>query len=142
MEREKKEQAANTKARSLMANFFGKPKPAPATEVPSTSNTSLSPQKAIPSLRDAPPSTQSEFERTFKSFVVKKDAHLAHANWFTWKASRKGKTKFGRQIIDVDKFAPSQEPIAISDDDDTTAEVFDVVMSEPTPQVTESSIQG
>lgn len=53
-----------------MANFFGKTKPSVRDSPTKDSNDS------------AAPSTDSEFQRTFKPFVLKKDAQLAPYNWF------------------------------------------------------------
>ncbi|TFK64073.1 hypothetical protein BDN72DRAFT_286329 [Pluteus cervinus] len=68
-EKEKKEKDSQNKARSMMANFFSKPKTNPSTPtnvlIASTSST-----------------TQSEFEKIFKPFVLKKDSVLAPSNYF------------------------------------------------------------
>ncbi|OCH95613.1 hypothetical protein OBBRIDRAFT_883869 [Obba rivulosa] len=74
-ERERKEKEAQNKSRSIMANFFGKAKAAPQNRTSSLSNDANS--------NVAGPSTfQSDFERTFKPFALKKGAELAPTNWF------------------------------------------------------------
>jgi hypothetical protein len=55
-----------------MANFFGKPK-APTR----------APSKEADAVVAGPSRIQSEFEKTFKSFVIKKDTQLAPVNWFS-----------------------------------------------------------
>ncbi|KIY51040.1 hypothetical protein FISHEDRAFT_38332, partial [Fistulina hepatica ATCC 64428] len=60
LEKQKKEQASQDKSRSLMANFFTKRK----TSSPVAS------------------SSQTDFERTFKPFLRKKDTMVAPQNWF------------------------------------------------------------
>ncbi|KAJ6496514.1 chromatin assembly factor 1 subunit A-domain-containing protein [Mycena vitilis] len=70
-EREQKEKDAQNKSRSILQSFLkaGKPSRAvPANEPNSESTTS--------------PSNISEFQKTFKPFVVKKDTTLAPVNWF------------------------------------------------------------
>ncbi|KAJ7470589.1 chromatin assembly factor 1 subunit A-domain-containing protein [Mycena latifolia] len=69
-EREQKEKDAQNKSRSLMKNFFkagNTPRAVPAKEPEA----------------DAAPSNVSQFEKTFKPFVVKKDTTVAPVNWFT-----------------------------------------------------------
>ncbi|KAG9318534.1 chromatin assembly factor 1 subunit A-domain-containing protein [Chiua virens] len=69
-EKEKRQKEAQDKSRSIMANFFGKVKPSVPDSPSKDSNAS------------AGPSVDSEFQRTFKPFVLKKDAELAPYNWF------------------------------------------------------------
>ncbi|KAF8136408.1 chromatin assembly factor 1 subunit A-domain-containing protein [Boletus edulis] len=69
-EKEKKQKEAQDKSRSIMANFFGKAKPSVRDSPTKDSSPS------------AGPSADSEFQRTFKPFVLKKDAQLAPYNWF------------------------------------------------------------
>ncbi|KAJ7489875.1 chromatin assembly factor 1 subunit A-domain-containing protein [Mycena galericulata] len=71
-EREQKEKDAQNKSRSLMKNFF------------KTDNTArVSPAKAPEAHAAAPSSEASQFLKTFKPFVVKKDTTVAPVNWFT-----------------------------------------------------------
>ncbi|PIL23817.1 hypothetical protein GSI_13568 [Ganoderma sinense ZZ0214-1] len=76
-EREKKVQEAQAKSRSLMANFFGKAKPT-ATASPSKSTAPKESEFGSP----APTTSRSDFQRTFRPFVLKKEAELAPINWF------------------------------------------------------------
>ncbi|KAF8559629.1 hypothetical protein OG21DRAFT_1502866 [Imleria badia] len=69
-EKEKKQKEAQDKSRSIMANFFGKAKPSARDSPTKDSNAS------------AGPLADSEFQRTFKPFVLKKDAQLAPYNRF------------------------------------------------------------
>ncbi|KAH7912148.1 hypothetical protein BJ138DRAFT_1172111 [Hygrophoropsis aurantiaca] len=71
VEKEKKQKEAQSKSRSLMANFFGKAK-APERESPVTDTNAVA----------GPSSVESDFAKTFKPFVLKKDAELAPINWF------------------------------------------------------------
>lgn len=88
-----------------MANFFAKPK-AP-TRAPS--------KEAEGSI--AGPST-SEFQQTFKPFVLKKDAIMAPTNWFVHTKTRKRK---GRNASVIDN-----NVIVIEDGGDTDVEMQDV----------------
>lgn len=76
VEKEKKAKEAQNKSRSLMMNFFAKAKTAGLNRE--------SPSKESVTSAGAGPSTegQSEFQKTFKPFVVKKDARIAPVNWF------------------------------------------------------------
>lgn len=112
-----------------MANFFGKPK---------TSSARASPVQE-PDLDPAGPSTsQSEFERTFKPFVVKKDAEIAPTNWFlnakTNSAHRRQPTYNDNEIIIID------------DDVSTRQDVIDVdmrdIQQESLRDVNKMGIQG
>ncbi|KAJ6546512.1 chromatin assembly factor 1 subunit A-domain-containing protein [Mycena vulgaris] len=70
-EREQKEKDAQNKSRSLMQNFFktgNTPRAVPAKETEAEA---------------APSSNVSQFQKTFKPFVVKKDTTVAPVNWFT-----------------------------------------------------------
>ncbi|CDO70716.1 hypothetical protein BN946_scf184798.g31 [Trametes cinnabarina] len=105
-EREKREQAAQAKSRSLMASFFGKAKPA------STSN--ASPSKLATNGENArnspaPATSQTDFERTFKPFALKKGAVLAPVNWFSERKRREQQKKVSRTEDNV---------IVIEDDGD------------------------
>lgn len=76
-----------------MANFFGKPKVAAVAPVASGSRGG-SIGKDEPMQEAAAP---SDFERTFRPFVVKKDAELAPENWF--RERRRGVV---RQVIVIE----------------------------------------
>ncbi|KAF7295073.1 hypothetical protein MIND_01045600 [Mycena indigotica] len=68
-EREQKEKEAQNKSRNLMKSFF------------KTSTTS----KAVPTKTSADEQSVdevSQYQKTFKPFVLKKDTHLAPVNWF------------------------------------------------------------
>ncbi|KAG6841668.1 hypothetical protein C0991_008306 [Blastosporella zonata] len=71
VEKEKKEKDAQDKSRSIMASFFAKPKAPLRTPV-----------KAADLGVAGPSNISSEFEKTFKPFVLKKDTELAPINWF------------------------------------------------------------
>ncbi|KAF7966207.1 hypothetical protein HWV62_39698, partial [Athelia sp. TMB] len=88
-EKEKKAKEAQIKSRSLMATFFSKPK-VNNRESPTTDS-----DVAIASKVAGPSSSQTAFEKTFKPFVVKKDADVAPTNWFL----RKNKA---REVILID----------------------------------------
>jgi chromatin assembly factor 1 subunit A len=105
-EKERKDKEAQEKARSIMASFFGKPKPSSAA-----TSSSKGPG---PSASD----TLSEFDRVFKPFTPKKDAELAPTNWIREAKRRK-------RFSDADV-------IVIDDDDDGTANGdHDIEMSGP-----------
>jgi chromatin assembly factor 1 subunit A len=105
-EKEKKEKDAQDKSRSLMANFFGKSK------VPTRA-----PLKEADSADAGPSRIQSDFERIFKSFVIKKDTQLAPINWFSESKKWMGNPLSGRIHDDV-----------IVIDEDSPRNVFDVEM--------------
>ncbi|KAJ3506634.1 hypothetical protein NMY22_g17184 [Coprinellus aureogranulatus] len=113
-EKERKALDAQKKSRSLMANFFSKPK---VTIGPSRPK-AQSPSAAGPS------TSQSDFERIFKPFRPKKDSVVAPINWF--KESRKAKRANGSNDRDI----------IVIDDDETAS---DVTMSEPQPSEEELS---
>ena len=103
-EKERKDKESQEKARSMMANFFGKPK---------TSSIATSPSKGpAPSTS----STLPEFERVFRAFTLKKDAELAPLNWL--QDAKRRKQHAGAEVI-------------VIDEDDTGD--HDVEMSEPEP---------
>ncbi|KAG5354202.1 hypothetical protein C0989_003715 [Termitomyces sp. Mn162] len=95
-EKEKKEKDAQDKSRSIMANFFAKPK--------ALSRTPVKGEVAVA----GPSNITSEFEKTFKPFVLKKDMELAPVNWF--QESRKRKRRSPKVHDDV---------IVIDDDEDS-----------------------
>jgi chromatin assembly factor 1 subunit A len=104
-EKERKAKESQEKARSIMANFFGKPKASSST------NTSPSKGPAASSSNMLP-----DFDRVFKPFVLKKDAELAPVNWFRDARKRK------RQDAEV---------IVIDEDGTDDIEIRDVEMHEP-----------
>ncbi|KAG6821095.1 hypothetical protein H0H93_007254 [Arthromyces matolae] len=79
-EKEKKEKVSQDKSRSIMANFFSKPKGTPRT-----------PAKGSDMAVAGPSKVTSEYTKNFKPFVLKKDTELAPINWF--QESRKHKHK-------------------------------------------------
>lgn len=101
--KEQKEQAAQSKSRSIMANFFVKPK-------------AVAPAKAATSNNAVASTSQSDFRRTFKPFVVKKDTQVAPINRFAnphWKSRIRGSNSAEVIVIDdgthID-LTNSQEP--------------------------------
>ena len=86
VEREQKEKEAQNKSQSIMAKFFAKPK---------TSQTAL-----INVAVAGPSKLQSDFERTFKPFVLPKDKVLAPMNWFL-AAKRRRKTSSRSNQMDA-----------------------------------------
>ncbi|KAI0262931.1 chromatin assembly factor 1 subunit A-domain-containing protein [Gloeopeniophorella convolvens] len=93
-EKEKKEKEAQEKARSIMANFFGKPKASPST--------STSPFKGSAASSSSSNTVMSEFDRVFKPFLVKKEAELAPTNWFRDAKRRRRHANANVIIIDDD----------------------------------------
>ncbi|KAG8217560.1 chromatin assembly factor 1 subunit A-domain-containing protein [Butyriboletus roseoflavus] len=98
-EKEKKQKEAQDRSRSIMTNFFGKAKPSVRDSPSKDSNAS------------ADPPVDNEFQRTFKPFVLKKDAQIAPHNWFL-----EGKRRFRNQMTGV----THEEAIVV--DDDTTVQ--------------------
>ncbi|CCM02854.1 uncharacterized protein FIBRA_04966 [Fibroporia radiculosa] len=94
VEKEKKEKEAQDKSRSIMANFFSKSKVPPFDTTPSKDS------------NVAGPSVQSDFERTFKPFVVKKNVKMAPINYFRCMDGRslKGKERLEGNVIVLDDF--------------------------------------
>ena len=99
-EKEKKAKEAQIKSRSLMATFFNKPK-VNNRESPITGS-----DVAVASKVAGPSSNQTVFEKTFKPFVVKKDADVAPTNWFL----RKDKAR-EVILIDDEDFAIKEETV-------------------------------
>ncbi|CAL1704192.1 unnamed protein product [Somion occarium] len=119
-EKEKKEKEAQEKARSLFANFFGKAK-AKAEIAAKTSASNANVPIAGPSR------VESEYEKTFKPFVLKKDAELAPINSF--RSSRRSKTQTHAQVNGKD--------VIVIDDDEEQNFSEDVAMEDTnTPDVT------
>jgi chromatin assembly factor 1 subunit A len=94
-----------------MASFFGKLK------VPTRA-----PSKEADSVVAGPSRIQSDFERTFKSFVIKKDTQLAPINWFSASKKRMRRPPSVRMDGDV---------IVIDEED--PRKVFDVEMDDAPP---------
>ncbi|KAJ8699806.1 hypothetical protein PTI98_002891 [Pleurotus ostreatus] len=119
-EREKKEKEAQHRSRSIMANFFSKPR-----------NAAASTSKRI----EPAPAPQTDFERTFKPFVVKKDATMARINWF--------RRKNGKQR----KPPPTPGVIVLSDDEDISTPFLAVAelpmdVDEPIPHLASMTTQA
>ncbi|KAL0947089.1 hypothetical protein HGRIS_013230 [Hohenbuehelia grisea] len=113
-EKEKNEKNAQNKSRSLMASFLGMHKPSKAT----------SPSKAQSPSHAGPSTSMSEFERTFKPFVLKKDAQLAPLNFFRCKEKDRRPAR-DVIVIDADDDPPVMtnsvlEPLATSVDDEAS----------------------
>lgn len=105
-EKEKKEKDAQLKSRSLMASFFGKAKGG-------NSNRALPSQDSVTAVA-GPSFTQSEFAKTFKPFVVKKDAEIAPVNWFLEVSNRKTKRNV---FVRASELGSGSDVIVIDDDD-------------------------
>jgi len=96
-----------------MANFFGKPKTNSARASPAHDSEAA----AVPGSS----SSQSVFEKTFKPFVVKKDAEVARPNWFLDPSTN----KLHRKI------AGNKDDIATDDDDARVKkEIIDIKMGD------------
>ena len=86
-EREQKEKQALNKSQSIMTKFFAKPKASPPAKV------------AIA----GPSNLQTDFERTFKPFVLGKNKVLAPTNWFLAAKRRKSSGHLnGTEVILID----------------------------------------
>ncbi|KAJ6630666.1 chromatin assembly factor 1 subunit A-domain-containing protein [Mycena sp. CBHHK59/15] len=108
-EKEQKEKEAQNKSRSLMKSFF-KAGPAPRA----------SPSKASESKEATSSSHISQFEKTFKPFVLKKDTTLAPVNWFreNQKTRRRSPLTYEGDVIVIDdgEYAQSTD-VAMEDAD-------------------------
>ncbi|OBZ75701.1 hypothetical protein A0H81_04511 [Grifola frondosa] len=111
-EKDMKEKAAQDKSRSLMANFFGKARPQAPVR---SSSAAKDPDPSVA----GPSSVQSEFQKAFKPFVVKKDAELAPINWFrdarTQTAKGKYRTDGNVIIIDDEEVRNAPEDVQMQD---------------------------
>jgi chromatin assembly factor 1 subunit A len=105
-DKERKVQEATSKARNLMANFFGKPKPAAAASSSTSIKAPAGLQRQASTESGIASSSQSDYARTFRTFTVKKDVELAPINHFS-AAARRGHLTFdkgkGREIILIDE---------------------------------------
>ncbi|RDB24271.1 hypothetical protein Hypma_008755 [Hypsizygus marmoreus] len=117
-EKEKKEKEAQIKSRSLMANFFAKSKKTP----------SQSPSKETSTPVAGPSNVQTDFERHFKPFVLKKDSELAQINWFSDSTRRTGSSSM-----------KLDNGVIVLDEDDEPKENGDVEMKSVEPDVTRMS---
>ncbi|KIM80821.1 hypothetical protein PILCRDRAFT_822100 [Piloderma croceum F 1598] len=111
-EKEKKEKEAQNKSRSIMANFFGKPKTNSARASPA--------QESEAAVAPGSSSSQSAFEKTFKPFVVKKDAEVARPNWFLNPKTNKLHRKRGVRdviVIDDDDASVKKETVDVKMED-------------------------
>ena len=100
-EREQKEKEAQNKSQSIMAKFFAKPK------------------ASSPAAVAGPSKLQTDFERTFKPFVLGKDKVLAPANWFLATKRRK-----------ISSHSNRTEVISIDSDDNEDVKMQDVPSTE------------
>lgn len=93
-----------------MANFFGKAKPSVRDSLTKDPSASVDPL------------VDSEFQRTFKPFVLKKDAELAPYNWFLEGKRRSRNRMTGithEEAIVIDTDTPVQgvpEPVILADE--------------------------
>ncbi|KAF9533495.1 hypothetical protein CPB83DRAFT_880065 [Crepidotus variabilis] len=119
MEKEQKEKDAKNKSQNIMAKFFNKPKAAAPTV-----------RIQQPMAVAGPSKVQSDFERTFKPFVLGKDKVLAPQNWF--KAERKRRRRIAAQ-------GTSKTIIVVDSEDEHDVEMIDTYpsheeLSSMTPQ--------
>ena len=85
--KEQKEKESQNKSQSIMTRFFAKPK-------------ASSPAKVAVA---GPSKLQTDFERTFKSFVLGKNKVLAPTNWFLAAKRRKASSHSnGTEVILID----------------------------------------
>jgi chromatin assembly factor 1 subunit A len=88
IERQRKADEAQNKSRNLMANFFGK-KAKPSEPIAASGSSSASPSKNNLEAMGG----MSEYEKTFKPFVAKKNIEVAPTNWFRSRRRAKNKRK-------------------------------------------------
>ncbi|EIN03604.1 hypothetical protein PUNSTDRAFT_123204 [Punctularia strigosozonata HHB-11173 SS5] len=125
VEKAQKEKQAQAKSRNIMANFFNakpKQKTINGSHAASDSGNTISPSASKNSTAAGP----SDFERTFKPFVLKKEAELAPINWFRHSKGKQSERKKTRRkakatVINVDEadivHSSSAEIIEILDED-------------------------
>lgn len=96
-----------------MASFFGKPKALDTAE-------SATVQASVPVIEAS--SSQSDFEKAFKPFALKKGAELAPINWFqedrSGAPSHRTTKQMGRQVIIIDDDEPVSFEIEMQDSTD------------------------
>ncbi|KAI0818944.1 hypothetical protein BC629DRAFT_1579368 [Irpex lacteus] len=120
LEKEKKAQDAQTKSRNLMASFFAKPKVVASGSgsrsgsVPTANANSNNESVAATAETRKEDAQESQFERVFRPFVLKKDAEMASesGNWFRDVRRRE---REGREVIVIDD---DQQPPQAEDDGD------------------------
>ena len=88
-----------------MANFFSKTKPS------AKSSSSVGTDGASGSAVPGP--SQSEFEKTFKPFALKKDAELAPTNWFQSRRRRAKGQAVDDDVIILDDIKDDEEDIVM-----------------------------
>ncbi|KAF8810148.1 hypothetical protein BYT27DRAFT_7240947 [Phlegmacium glaucopus] len=114
-EREKKEKEAQNKSQSIMAKFFAKPKASSPAEV----------AVAVA----GPSKLQSDFERTFKPFVLQKDKVLAPVNWFLV-AKRRRKPSYQTDVIIIDNDEEVEDVKMQMQDTPTSEELINMTSQE------------
>ncbi|RDX48339.1 hypothetical protein OH76DRAFT_668083 [Lentinus brumalis] len=129
-EREKKAQEAQAKSRSIMANFFGKAKPS-ATASPSKIKAAKESETGSP----GPVPLQSDFQRAFRPFALKKDAELAPVNWFRVRSRRRRHaSRIEGNVIIIDDDEEEDQALA--------GEPEDVEMVDAQPTSAQSGLQA
>ncbi|KAF8631437.1 hypothetical protein AX17_005114 [Amanita inopinata Kibby_2008] len=104
-EKEKKEKDAQHKSRSMMANYFSK-----------KGSTFKSTAVKQVDAKAGPSCAQSEFSKTFKPFVVKKDVQLAPINWLVnYRAVSKGKAAIRMHANDAIGLEDGPKDIVMAD---------------------------
>lgn len=114
-EKEKKDKEAQSRSRSLMVSFFGKPKPSTATAAGGSSSSGAPSASSSPVIvqglaKEAVAVQVPDFERTFKPFLLKKDASIAPTNWFLEVRKGRAKTTY--------KGKEKESDVIVIDDDD------------------------
>ncbi|KAF8212412.1 chromatin assembly factor 1 subunit A-domain-containing protein [Mycena galopus ATCC 62051] len=99
-EREQKEKNAQNKAQSFLQGFLKAGKPARA-----------SPSKAPESDSSTSSPNISQFDKTFRPFVVKKDTTLAPVNWFAYQRTKRPTLTYDGDVIVVDEESSAQMDI-------------------------------
>ncbi|TBU32249.1 hypothetical protein BD311DRAFT_714705 [Dichomitus squalens] len=118
-EKERKALEAQAKSRSIMASFFGKAKPSasasPAKPLASKDGESGSP---------GPATVQSDFQRAFRPFTLKKGAELAPINWFRDQRKRE------RQKRRLESRTEGNVIVIEDEDEQNDSELADVEMED------------
>jgi chromatin assembly factor 1 subunit A len=103
VEKEKKAKDVENKSRNLMATFFSKPKaPVPSSSKVGESSTGSS-------------RLQTDFERTFKPFLLKKGSTLAPLNFFKEPKRRKRNTMATAIITDLNAETEKDSDVVMHD---------------------------